>query len=64
MSKVSSSGNVTGIVCSIEFLATFLPFTDSMLHRGRVVETGAAASFLDAPQTAEARAFLAGQLLI
>ena len=35
-----------------------------MLHRGRVVETGAAASFLDAPQTAEARAFLAGELLI
>ena len=35
-----------------------------MLHRGRVVETGAAASFFDAPQTAEARAFLAGELLI
>jgi tungstate transport system ATP-binding protein len=35
-----------------------------MLHRGRVVETGAAASFLDAPQTAEARVFLAGELLI
>ena len=34
-----------------------------MLHRGRVVETGAAASFLDAPQTGEARAFLAGELL-
>jgi tungstate transport system ATP-binding protein len=35
-----------------------------MLHRGRVVETGAAPSFFDAPQTAEARAFLAGELLI
>jgi tungstate transport system ATP-binding protein len=35
-----------------------------MLHRGRVVESGAAASFLDAPQTAEARAFLAGELLV
>jgi len=35
-----------------------------MLHRGRVVETGAAASFLDAPQTNEARAFLTGELLI
>ncbi|ANW04556.1 ABC transporter ATP-binding protein [Bradyrhizobium icense] len=35
-----------------------------MLHRGRIVEKGAAASFLDAPQTAEARAFLAGELLI
>ena len=34
-----------------------------MLHRGRVVETGAAASFFDAPQTAEARTFLAGELL-
>jgi tungstate transport system ATP-binding protein len=35
-----------------------------MLHRGRVVETGAAVSFFDAPQTGEARAFLAGELLI
>ncbi|WP_028348142.1 ATP-binding cassette domain-containing protein [Bradyrhizobium murdochi] len=35
-----------------------------MLHRGRIVETSAAASFFDAPQTAEARAFLAGELLI
>jgi tungstate transport system ATP-binding protein len=35
-----------------------------MLHRGRVVEAGATASFLDAPKTAEARAFLAGELLI
>ena len=35
-----------------------------MLHRGRVVETGAAASFFDAPQSGEARAFLAGELLI
>jgi tungstate transport system ATP-binding protein len=35
-----------------------------MLHRGRVVDAGAAASFLDAPQTSEARAFLAGELLI
>lgn len=35
-----------------------------MLHRGRVVETGAAAAFFDAPQTAEARAFLAGELLV
>lgn len=35
-----------------------------MLHRGRVVESGPAASFLDTPQTAEARAFLAGELLI
>jgi tungstate transport system ATP-binding protein len=35
-----------------------------MLHRGRVVDSGPAASFLDTPQTAEARAFLAGELLI
>jgi len=35
-----------------------------MLHRGRVVESGPAASFLDTPQTAEARAFLAGELLV
>ncbi len=35
-----------------------------MLQRGRVVETGAAASFFDAPQTGEAKAFLAGELLL
>jgi tungstate transport system ATP-binding protein len=35
-----------------------------MLHRGLVVEAGAAASFFDAPQTGEARAFLAGELLV
>ena len=35
-----------------------------MLHRGRVVETGAAPSFFNAPQTAEASAFLAGELLV
>ena len=35
-----------------------------MLHRGRIVERGAAASFFDTPQTSEARAFLAGELLI
>ena len=35
-----------------------------MLHRGRIVETGAAASFFDRPQTAEAKTFLAGELLV
>jgi len=35
-----------------------------MLHRGRIVERGAATSFFDAPQTLEARAFLAGELLL
>ena len=35
-----------------------------MLHRGRIVEAGAAASFFDAPQTAEAKTFLAGELLV
>jgi tungstate transport system ATP-binding protein len=35
-----------------------------MLHRGRIVETGAAASFFDTPHTAEARTFLAGELLV
>lgn len=35
-----------------------------MLHRGRIVERGAAPSFFDTPQTFEARAFLAGELLI
>lgn len=35
-----------------------------MLHRGRIVERGAAPAFFDTPQTSEARAFLAGELLI
>jgi tungstate transport system ATP-binding protein len=35
-----------------------------MLHQGRVVETGPAASFFGAPQTSEARTFLAGGLLV
>jgi len=35
-----------------------------MLHRGRVVEAAPAASFFNAPQTGEARNFLAGQLLV
>jgi tungstate transport system ATP-binding protein len=35
-----------------------------MLHRGRVVEAGATASFFDRPQTAEARTFLMGELLV
>jgi len=35
-----------------------------MLHRGRIVETAAAASFFDRPQTAEAGTFLAGELLV
>ena len=35
-----------------------------MLHRGRVVESGPAAPFFDAPQTGEAKTFLAGELLV
>ena len=35
-----------------------------MLHRGRVIETGPAASFFQTPLTDEARTFLAGDLLI
>ena len=35
-----------------------------MLHRGRVVETTAASSFFSEPQTAEARKFVAGELII
>ena len=35
-----------------------------LLHRGRIAESGAAGSFFDAPQTQEARTFLAGDLLI
>lgn len=35
-----------------------------MLHRGRIVETAAAASFFSAPRTGEARMFIAGELVI
>ena len=35
-----------------------------LMHRGRVIETGAASSFFNAPQTGEARKFLAGELLV
>ena len=35
-----------------------------MLHRSRVVETGPAASFFNAPQSGEANTFLAGGLLV
>jgi len=35
-----------------------------LLHRGRVIEAGAASAFFDAPQTAEARKFMAGELLV
>jgi tungstate transport system ATP-binding protein len=35
-----------------------------MLHKGRVIETSSASAFFDAPQSAEARKFLSGDLLI
>jgi tungstate transport system ATP-binding protein len=35
-----------------------------MLHKGRLIETAAAASFFSAPQSAEARKFLSGELLL
>jgi tungstate transport system ATP-binding protein len=35
-----------------------------MLHRGRVMEIGAASSFFNTPQTGEAKAFIAGELLV
>jgi tungstate transport system ATP-binding protein len=35
-----------------------------LLHRGRLVETGAASKFFDAPRTEEARRFIAGELLV
>ena len=34
------------------------------MHRGRVVETGDAASFFRSPQTGEAKTFIAGDLLL
>jgi len=35
-----------------------------LLHRGRIVEQGAAADFFDHPNTEQARTFMAGELLI
>jgi tungstate transport system ATP-binding protein len=35
-----------------------------MLHKGRVIETSSASAFFDAPQSAEARKFLSGDLLV
>jgi tungstate transport system ATP-binding protein len=35
-----------------------------LLHRGRVIEAGAATAFFTAPRTEEARRFIAGELLI
>jgi tungstate transport system ATP-binding protein len=35
-----------------------------MLHRGRLIETGEASSFFNAPQTADAKNFIAGELLV
>jgi len=35
-----------------------------LMHRGRIVESGAAEAFFAAPRTAEARRFIAGELLL
>jgi tungstate transport system ATP-binding protein len=35
-----------------------------LLHRGRIVERASTAEFLNAPRTGEARAFVAGELLV
>jgi len=35
-----------------------------LLHRGRVVERAAARTFFSAPKTADARRFIAGELLV
>jgi tungstate transport system ATP-binding protein len=35
-----------------------------LLHRGQIVETGPASAFFGVPQTAEARKFIAGELLV
>jgi len=35
-----------------------------MLHKGRAIETAAASAFFNTPQSGEARAFLAGELLV
>ena len=35
-----------------------------LLHRGRVIESAKAVDFLDSPKTKQAKAFLAGELLV
>ena len=35
-----------------------------LLHRGRIIEAGAAPAFFERPQTPEARRFIAGELLV
>ena len=35
-----------------------------LLHRGRLIESGAAADFFAAPRTQEGRKFIAGELLV
>ena len=35
-----------------------------LLHRGRIVEAGPAPAFFNGPQTAEARKFIGGELLV
>jgi tungstate transport system ATP-binding protein len=35
-----------------------------LLHRGRVIETGSAATFFAGPQTDQAKRFIAGELLV
>jgi tungstate transport system ATP-binding protein len=35
-----------------------------LLHRGRIIEAGAATAFFNAPQTDEAKKFIAGELLV
>jgi tungstate transport system ATP-binding protein len=35
-----------------------------LMHRGRIIERGRAAEFLNAPQTGEGRTFIAGELLL
>jgi tungstate transport system ATP-binding protein len=35
-----------------------------LMHRGRLVESGPAAAFFNAPRTPEGRRFVAGELLV
>jgi tungstate transport system ATP-binding protein len=35
-----------------------------LLHRGRVIESGPAAAFFASPRSAEAKKFIAGELLV
>jgi tungstate transport system ATP-binding protein len=62
--RIAEGGTTVLIVTHDTGQARRLADRALFLHRGRVVEQAAAADLLDRPQSAEAQAYLAGQLLL